>query len=339
MHETNEIDYLYSDEDMRAFWDYLHENNTFLFLGPKNTDGDTVGANTALAIYLEQQLGKKVILYCPNTFGVKYSFLPWIDRYVSVFDPQEPDAIFTSDTADETLFTKSPMEQEVLARGLPWVNLDHHISNKFYGTLNMIDTASASCTMIVYRLLKTFNARITPDMATNLLMGLYYDTGGLVHSNTSVDAYKTSSELVRLGANVDLVSTHLFRKSSVGRLKLLGLALDRAQMNEDGVLISALTADDLAECEATREDLEGVIDYLNAVPGKKFCLLLSEDGKGNVKGSMRTQETDVDVNKIAQTFGGGGHRMAAGFTIKGSRLEPETRWKVVKKSQDEGIPL
>lgn len=330
--EQNSVIAPYTEQDILSFWNYLQEHQTFLFLGPKNTDGDTIGANTALAMYVEEQLGKKAILYCPNEFGHKYAFLPYMERYVTDFDPHSVDAIFSSDTGSTSLFLSTPAVDAVRARGLPWVNLDHHVSNSLYGTLNIIDTGSASCTMIVYRLLKQYGAKITPGIATHLLMGLYYDTGGLIHPNTSIEAYKTSSDLVRLGADVDLVSAHLFRKSTVGRMRLLGMVLDRAQMNSDGVLISAVTAEDLIECESSREDLEGVIDYLNAVPGKKFCLLLSEDGKGNVKGSLRTQDYDVDVDKIAQTFGGGGHRMAAGFTIRDSKLEPELRWKVVKTS-------
>lgn len=317
-------------QDLATFTDYINNHSHFLILGPKNTDGDTIGTNVALAMYLEEQLGKKAVLYAPNPIDEKYKWMPWVDRFVTNFNPHEPDAIFTSDTAVPHLFAHSPEEELLLSRGLPWVNLDHHISNSKYGTHNFLYFQSTSCSMILYNFLKALGATITPDMATHMLMSIYMDSGSYIHPNTTAETYEISAELVAAGADQLEVATRFFRTSSVSKLKLWGKVLDRMQLSNDGVLTSAVTENDLIETGADREDLEGLVDFMNAAPNK-ICVLLSEDGKGNVKGSLRTQATDVDVNVVAQRFGGGGHRLASGFTLKNKTLQPVVSWKVLDR--------
>lgn len=330
---TTEISktYKYSEQDVDAFKKFLTDHHHFLFLGPKNADGDTIGANTAVAMFLVEQMGKKVTLYNPNPVEKMYMELPWIEKYQTAFDPKAVDAIFVSDTGDQRLFANTTEEQELFARGLPLVNLDHHISNLFYGKINLVDLNKASSSLIVFELLKKLKAKITPDMATHLLMGMYFDTGSMYHPNTTAEVYDNGAELIRLGASTHNFVQPLYKTMDFGKLKLIGLVLERATLYPDGMLLSAVRQADLEACNATRDDLEGVVDYLFYAPEAKFGMLLTEDEKGNVKGSLRTQCPDVDVSKIAQTFGGGGHRAAAGFTVQGHHLEMEVKWKIAPR--------
>lgn len=315
---------------VEQFRDFITRHQTFLLLGPKNIDGDTIGTNVALAMYLEQQLGKRAILYAPFPIDEKFRFLPWVDRFVSTFNPEEVDAIFTSDTAVEHLFAHTPAEEALFARGLPWVNLDHHISNSKYGTLPILDYGSTSCSMILHRLLKTMGGDITPDMATHMLMSIYSDSGSFIHPNTTEETYRVAGELVAMGGDATGMAEKLFLTNHQGKLKLWGRVLERMHLSQDGVLFSAVNQQDMVECGADREDLDGLVDLMNTIPNR-VCVLLSEDGKGNVKGSLRTGTEDVDVNVIAQRFGGGGHKLAAGFTMKSKTLVPQVVWKVVDR--------
>lgn len=311
---------------------YIEEHQTFLLLAPKNIDGDTIGTNVAFAMYLEQQRGKRVILYSPVDIDKKFQFLPWTERFVQSFDPMEVDAIFTSDTAVPHLFAHTPNEELVFSRNIPWVNLDHHISNTRYGTLPILDFGSTSCSMILYELLVALDGRITPDMATHMLMSIYSDSGSFIHPNTTEDTYRVAGELIASGAAQAEMAKRLFLTNSPGKLRLWGRVLERMFLSPDGVLFSALNHQDMRECGCEKEDLEGLVDLMNTVPNR-VCVLLSEDGKGNVKGSLRTGTEDVDVNVIAQRFGGGGHKLAAGFTMKNKTLQRQVVWKVVDREE------
>lgn len=110
-------------------------------------------------------------------------------------------------------------------------------------------------------------------------------------------------------------------------MRLWGRVLDTLKLTKNGVALAVALAKDFNETEAKFEELQGVVDYVNAVPDSKFSLLLSERN-GQIKASLRTKRDDVNVAKIASVFGGGGHVKAAGFAVSG-RLEEETRWKVV----------
>lgn len=330
---TQEISktYKYAETEVDAFKKFLTDHHHFLFLGPKIADGDSIGANTAMAMFLVEQLGKKVTLYNPSSVEKMYKDLPWADRYVTEFDPEQIDAIFVSDTGDTKLFSHSDSEEKLFSKKLPLVNLDHHISNVFYGDINLVDLTKASSSLIVFELLKKLRAKITPEMATHLLLGIYFDTGSMFHPNTTVEVYESAAELMRLGAHRKDIVDPLYKTMDYGKLKLIGLVLERATLYPDGMLMSAVRQADLIACNATRDDLEGVVDYLFYAPEARFGMLLIEDEKGNVKGSLRTQRDDVDVSKIAQTFGGGGHRAAAGFTIQGHHLEMEVKWKIAPR--------
>lgn len=316
---------------LKQFQTFIDTHQTFLLLGPKNTDGDTIGTNVSFAMYLEQ-LGKKAILYAPFPIDDKFHFLPWVDRFTSTFNPYEIDAIFTSDTAVPHLFAHTPDEEILFARKLPWVNLDHHISNTRYGTLPILDFVSTSCSMILYDLLTDMGAYISPDMATHMLMSIYADSGSFIHPNTTDNTYQVAGELVAAGANQVEMARRLFLTNSTAKLLLWGKALERMHISKDGVLFSAVNHQDMLECGAEREDLDGLVDFMNTIPNR-VCVLLSEDGKGNVKGSLRTGTEDVDVNIIAQRFGGGGHKLAAGFTMKSKMLVPQVTWKVVDREE------
>ncbi|MFN7161265.1 MAG: DHH family phosphoesterase [Candidatus Gracilibacteria bacterium] len=329
-HELSKT-YKYPETEIEAFKKFLTDHTHFLFLGPKIADGDTIGANTAMAMFIVEQMGKKVTLYNPSPVEKMYKDLPWADKYVTDFDPSTIDAVFISDTGDKRLFANTPAEQKLFERDLPVVNLDHHISNQFYGTINLVDLNKASSSLIVFELLKKLRAKITPDMATHLLLGMYFDTGSMYHPNTTAEVYENGAELISLGAKPRDIVDPLYKTMDFGKLKLIGLVLERASLYQDGMLMSAIRQEDLIACNATRDDLEGVVDYLFYAPEARFGMLLIEDEKGNVKGSLRTQRDDVDVSKIAETFGGGGHRAAAGFTIQGHRLEMEVKWKIAPR--------
>jgi phosphoesterase RecJ-like protein len=210
------------------------------------------------------------------------------------------------------------------------VVFDHHYSNPLFGTVNFVPNQSSTCE-VLFSFANQVGWGIDPSAATCLLTGVYTDTGGLLHSNTTPAVYRCVAELVRLGGSHQEVMTKVFRSAKVSTLRLWGRVLEKISLTEEGGAISAVTEGDFRATGADYSELTGAIDYVNAVPGMKFSLVLSErDGK--VKGSLRTLRDDVDVSAMAGKFSGGGHKKAAGFALSG-KLQPEVRWKVVEEEK------
>lgn len=297
-----------------------------LIISHKNPDADSVGANLALREALEN-IGKTVDSACIDPPPQDSRFLRKIDSYLSNFETSNYDLVISVDCGGYKLVGFQDDKPELLNGKTEFINIDHHTSNDHFGTVNIVmDNTPATC-FILFLMFTTYGWDITSSMATALLHGLYYDTGSFMHSNTNADVLRIASRLKALGADHQMCVKYQFKTSSLQRLRLWGRALERAQMNDKKAIVSAITKSDYQATESTQEDLSGLISYLNHVPEAKFCMLLTEDGKGNVKGSLRTQHEEIDLAEIASLFGGGGHKKAAGFTIPG-QIKEKRVWNI-----------
>lgn len=317
-----------SHEQIEPFRQALEASRKVLIVSHKNPDGDTLGS--ALGLYfLLISLGKEVNLLCANPVPKYLSFLPMQEKFRTQADIGAHDLIIIVDTADKTVSGLADIYPQLFDGSLKSriIDIDHHPFNGEFGFLNIVDTKAASATVILTELLESCGYGITSEMATCFLTGLYTDTGSFMHQNTDKRALAVASRLLAKGANLSLITKSVFRSTSMHTLKLWGRVFSRVRVNEEGVAVSVLTESDYLECGASREDSAGSVDYLKYIPGVKYATLLTEDS-GKIKGSLRTIHDDVDVQKIARQYGGGGHVKAAGFMIPG-RLQKEEVWKVV----------
>jgi phosphoesterase RecJ-like protein len=298
-----------------------------LCIAHKKPDGDTLGAVCALYIGLKN-MGKKVRMACIDEVPERFLFLPEINKITRDFNFREFDLIIVVDAGASYMTRYHEIYPDIFKGEVPVINIDHHASNDNFGTCNIVDSSSASATIILFKLFEVSEITITPQMATALLCGIYNDTGGMMHSNTNLDVFEISARLVELGGRVNIVAKNLFRTTTLSSLKIWGRALENARVNEEGITVSVVTWRDFEECGANGDEISGVVDLLNSVPGAKYACLLNEDRNGKIKGSFRTQRDDVDLSELASRFGGGGHRKAAGFMMPG-RLHREVHWKII----------
>ena len=298
-----------------------------LLISHRRPDGDTLGANIALHLYL-QELGKQTTLACIDIPSERYSFLPDIHRFVREFNFRDYDLIIVSDAGARYMTLFHTIYPDIFAGDVPVLNIDHHASNDNFGCVNMVDPVCPSTTVLIYRWFVFLNVKISPGIATALLTGIYNDTGSLMHSNSTEEVFHQSADLVSKGAKVNTIARSMFRNDSYNTLKLWGRVLENMSITDDNVCMSVLTMKDFQDCGANPDDSGGVIDLLNAVPDTRYSVLLAEDGKGSIKGSFRTRRNDVDLSVLAATFGGGGHKKAAGFTLSG-HIQKETFWKII----------
>ena len=305
----------------------IEKSSKILLICHKSPDGDTLGSACAFFIAL-RNMQKDAQMACIDPVSKRFKFLPEVGRIIKDFNYKEYDLMIVLDAGASYMTKYHEKYPDIFSGEVPVINIDHHASNDNFGTCNIVDELSASATVILYKFFTFFDIKITPDMATSLLTGIYNDTGSFMHSNTNLELFEISARLMEYGAKVPMIARNLFRSTPIATLKLWGRALENARINEDGVTVSVVTMKDVEDCGANPGDVSGVVDLINVVPGSKYACVLNEDSNGNVKGSFRTQREDVDVAELASNFGGGGHKKAAGFTMQG-RIHQELHWKIV----------
>lgn len=318
--------------DAQAVEELLSGAKRLLVICHRGPDGDAIGSLTGMALLLEQRFpGIPVSMHCVDSCPDTFSYITAAQRMKGAPELQPGDTVVFVDCAEQKMTEMHMTHPQLFDGSIPTVNIDHHPTNPAYGRLNLLDFAAASACEIVVALADAVHWPITSEIATCLLTGVYTDTGGLVHSNTTAEVYRTVARLLRAGARQQMIVTAVFRTASLSTLKLWGRVLEKITVTEEGGAVSAVTEGDFRATGADYTELAGAIDYVNAVPGMKFSMVLSErDGK--VKGSIRTLRDDVDVAEMAGKLHGGGHKKAAGFAVQG-KLKPEMRWKVVEEGK------
>ncbi|MFH1218684.1 MAG: bifunctional oligoribonuclease/PAP phosphatase NrnA [Candidatus Peregrinibacteria bacterium] len=305
--------------------------NNVLIISHRKPDADTLGAGIAFKILLKKW-GKNVTLACIDKPKKMFSFLPFVDEYVKEFLLESYDLMIIVDSGASYMTDFHLKHKNLFVGDIPIINIDHHASNDNYGEVNIVKPEKASTTMILYEMFLEWGIDIDVEMATCLLAGIYGDTGSFMHTNTNKGVYRVAGELMEKGASVAEINRNLFKSNSITTLKLWGKVLENVYVTPEKVVMSVVRDEDYKDAGANPEELSGVIDYLNMVPESKFAVLINEDRQGNVKGSFRTRNEEVDLSRIAAVFGGGGHPKASGFSIKG-KLEEEVRYTIVSEDK------
>jgi phosphoesterase RecJ-like protein len=196
------------------------------------------------------------------------------------------------------------------------VDLDHHHDNTRFGDINIVDDGAACSAMMVRELLRRLGVELTAAIATPLYVGLVSDTGRFQYSNTDPRAFTAAAELVRHGAEPQVVFHRVYESVQASKLRLLARALDRIELRLGGRLaVTWLTRADITETGADEAATDGVIDNLRAIEGVEVAAFIREATNGTRhKVSLRSANGIVDVSRIAHTGGGGGHTRAAGFS-------------------------
>jgi phosphoesterase RecJ-like protein len=290
-----------------------------LMLGHVHPDADVLGTLLALGEALEAR-GWTVVSGGPHPAPGALDFLPRVDRY-QVLDGLEGrfDVAVLTDCPNpdrtEGLIAAAHASSSAV------VNIDHHPDNRRYGTVNWIDVGAAATGEMLYRLLAALGAPLTPSIARNLFTAIHTDTGSFRYSNVTPETFRIASVLTEAGADPAAVASALYERRAPDALRFLGESLSRVRVSDDGrIAWLALPAGVVPERFIEAEEL---VNYPRSIASVKVGCLLRELGGGRVKVSLRAKG-EVDVNRVAAKFGGGGHANAAGCTVSGT-LEGVTR--------------
>jgi phosphoesterase RecJ-like protein len=306
----------------------IETSHKIVVITHRSPDGDAIGS--ALAMYEVLKIkGKSCKVFCVDPWPESFYFLPNNEELTHELRSEDFDLAIVLDCGATYMTDIHESHANMFYGHYPLINIDHHPSNDNFGRWNLVDTNAASTTAILTHIFHYLNWKITPSIATCLMTGLYTDTGSLKHSNASSDVHRIAGQLLRSGARLKDIVKYVFKTTKVERLRLWGRVMKRISQTADNITISTVSDQDFTETGTTKPDLEGVVDYLNAVPNAKFSLLLTEIG-GKVKGSLRTMREDIDLTKVAEKLGGGGHKKASGFTIPG-KLRLQTRFEIISE--------
>lgn len=291
----------------------LRKRSAFVMVSHVKPDGDTLGAGLALGIALKK-LGKRVHYFQQDAVPRNLRFLPdteFVSRDVPADLPADTLWVFgdMSDTARAGEFLPKISRENIL-------DIDHHLGNSHFGALNYVLPHECSTGTCVVHLLRGLKVDIDKDIATCLLTTIMTDTGGFMHSNTTPEVLTLSAELMHLGANKEQITEEIFANKRLAALKLLGRALNEAQVERDGRYIwSYVDEAMLAECRADGEDTEEIVNHLRSVEGVEVSALFKAYD-GDIRVSLRSSGR-VNVQAAASRLGGGGHFRASGLTFIG----------------------
>lgn len=289
----------------------IQEARTFLICTHEAPEGDCLGASLGLGYALES-LGKQVRHFNPEPVPRQCQFLEGWQRFESILPTTPFDLVFVVDCAD--ISRTGPQHKGIRALG-PVFNIDHHGTNTHFGAQNVVDgTASSTCELI-YELLMVLKIPLSPLMAECLYTGLMIDTGCFRYSNTSVWTMDVARELMSLGANPARVGNGLYETMSPACLRLLPRVLDSVRFEAGGKIASIhVTRDMLNTAGAILSDTEGFINYPRGVDGVEIAVFFKEM-EGALSVSLRAKQS-ADIGAVAKAMGGGGHRLAAGFSTQ-----------------------
>ena len=293
----------------RALIDVLRADGPVILCGHARPDGDSIGSVMAMAAALRIR-GRHVRTLCSDPAPAAFRAFPHMDRLEIVRD------------IDATGVTVIVMESGALSRtgiagldgGAPIVNIDHHLGNSGYGTVNWFDEGAAACVELVADAIDAIDVVWTPDIATHLYLGLSTDTGSFRHSHITARSFELARRCILAGADPVWIGQTAYDSFSLARLRLIGELLHDMQLDADGQLaVLTLTPEVHERAGSSPDETEGLINLPFTAQDVRAVCLLRSDEAGVTRVSLRSKGA-VDVRAVAQRFGGGGHMNASGFT-------------------------
>jgi len=286
----------------------------------KNPDGDALGSQLGLMLALEKA-GKEVTMHNLDPVPEIYRFLPHSERIKSgkpVIGRYDALVVLDCEPPRTGLFDGAYPATTL-------INIDHHITNPREWQRTWLDAEASATGEMVYRLLGPLGVSMDRDIALCLYTAIFTDTGSFRYSNTRPESMRISASLLEAGADPWLVSENVYESFAYRRLKLLGNVLAGMERSEDARIAWVVVTDDLyRQYEASAEDTDNFVNFVRSTKGVEVAVLFRQTGARQYKISLRSKGR-VDLSGLAQTFGGGGHKNAAGAVIDGTLAEVKSR--------------
>jgi len=302
-------------------YNLLSTCNRIAVVSHYNPDVDAYGSSLGL-IHALKSWDKKVV--CMNETGIvgRYDFLPGLSEVKSTLSDEPWDALVVCDCGawkrvGDKLGPSIKRPQFVL-------NIDHHTSNEQFGTHNLINESACSTSEIIYEIIKSSGKAFPRESAICLLAGMYGDTGSFRYSSTTAKTFEIAATLVSLGAEPHSIATALYGRTSLGAVRLEAAAMNGLKTHFNGQVVEIFVNQEMLDRSgAILEDADGLVEKGRDIDGVKISVCIREDAD-ILRISLRSIGPEFNVSEIAQSFGGGGHKVAAAFRWRKSLDELRT---------------
>ncbi len=281
-------------------------------------DGDGVGSSLGL-YWLLLSLGKQAEVIVHGDVPAAYRSLPGADKIRDVRSiGTRYDAVFIIECSDIHRPGIAGLESQFT------VNIDHHATSEHFGTVNWIDSTASAVGEMIYNLCKAIGGRITKEIAECVYMALVTDTGSFHFSNTSDRTLKVASELIKAGAKPAKIGEAVYANYPWSRIELMRRVLETVKRDASGKIATLRQTIEMKELsEAVDGDNNGFVNIPLAAKDVVAAVYMREVGKDEYRVSLRSKG-DINIARVAERFGGGGHKNAAGLRISGDWDEKES---------------
>ena len=300
---------------MKKIIQTIQKNKTFLLAAHVNPDPDAIGSELALMYYLKS-IGKKVIVLHEEKIAERFSFLPGYRsaRVVPASKKVNYDVAIVLDCGD--LNRIGPVK-DVLVEGKPLINIDHHVTNTRFGTINYVDSKASATAEILFDLFQAAKAKLTKNMALNLYAGIMTDTGSFRFENTTAQTHQIVGELLKQGVSPTKVYSQIYETVPLGDLQNFTKLVSGFKTVKSKVVYVELTKKIMNKFSPQFDLRDAIFKFLRSAQGVEVFVIFTEIKKDVTRINFRSAGK-VDVAQIASLFKGGGHKNASGGQIKKS---------------------
>lgn len=285
-------------------------------------DGDAIGSLLAMGWLLRAQ-GKNRVLTCQDPLPEGYAFLPGSKEIVQQVDGSF-DLGMSLDCSDVYRLGDNVRDLvSPLSDSMPWINIDHHITNSRFGTVNWIDPEAVATTQMILELVEALGWELAPAVATCLLSGLVTDTRSFRTSNVGPQAIRAALRLMEAGASLADITRQALEQRPLAAVRLWGQAIERLCL-QDGVLWTEVTRAMRQRLGLDDQDVSGLTNFLSGIREADMVVVFTEREDDTIDVGMRASP-GLDVAQVALRLGGGGHPQAAGCTLEGGLAQVEER--------------
>lgn len=308
--------------------EFLRQRDNFLIINHCRPDGDAVGSAVALCLGL-RGIGKQaVIWHNPQTTR---RYLPYVAGLETETVPENA-TLVSVDMATENLL---PLNGAQFA-GKIELSIDHHVSNEGYAAHTNVQPQCAACGELLLTLLKELGS-ISHEIANALYVAISTDTGCLRYSNVTANTLAAVAELKALGADTYPINKVMFSTKTIARLRLEAALIESVEFYAGGLVgLCSITNELLDSLGADSDDTDDISGFARSIEGVEIAVMVQELREGGAKISLRTGE-DYNASEICKILGGGGHKAAAGATVKGGVAEAKKQ--VLQAIAQSGVEL
>lgn len=305
-----------NQDSISALLHLIRTRDVFAISSHVRPDGDAIGSALGM-LHLLEALGKRATVVFVDPIPPNFQFLAGADRITTHFAKADALILLECDSIERGSINRSEFDAN---RPALVINVDHHRSGRAFADFNWIDPEAAAVGSMVYDLALAAGVEITPAMAECLYAALLTDTGSFNYPGTVASTFAMAEHLIQSGADAHRLARAIYFCNPASKVRLLGIALSNLQI-EDSISWSYVTLAEMESVGASVEDCEGVANHLIGIAGIEGAAFLRElPGNRQFRLSLRSRGA-LDVSRVAEHFGGGGHQSASGCTVDGTLAE------------------